>query len=86
MALHHRLWTTHTVDNVGRDMTSPPLDNTHNQKRRAWHEITALGLHARSDTVERRRVWHDITALGRAAWSEDIGRGMTSPPLDSTHS
>ena len=55
------------------------------ERRLAWHEITALGLHARSDTVERRRVWHDITALGRAAWSEDIGRGMTSPPLDSTH-
>ena len=36
-------------------------------------------------TVERCRVWLYITALGLHAWSDDIGRGMTSPPFDSTH-
>ena len=36
-------------------------------------------------TVERRWTRHDLTALGRHARSEDVGRGMTSPPLDSTH-
>ena len=45
------------------------------ERRRTWHEITALGLHRRSDDVRcgmtslpldsthGRRVWHDITAL-----------------------
>ena len=47
MTCHHRLWTTHTVEQC-----------------RVWLYITALGLHA---------------------WSDDIGRGMTSPPFDSTH-
>ena len=36
-------------------------------------------------TVGRCRAWHEITALGLHAWSDYIGRGMTSPPLDSTH-
>ena len=49
------------------------------ERRRAWHEITALGLHRRSDdvgcgmtslafnrhTVERLWAWHDITAVGQ---------------------
>ena len=38
----------------------------------------------KAHTVERRRAWHDITALGWHARSNDIGQGMTSPPLDST--
>ena len=33
----------------------------------------------------QRRVWHDITALGLHTWSNDVGGGMTSPPLDGTH-
>ena len=49
------------------------------ERRQAWHDITALGLHARSDdgrccmtspSLEsthgrQRRAWHDITALGQ---------------------
>ena len=31
VACHHRLWTAHTVGNVGRGMKSPPLDSTHGQ-------------------------------------------------------
>ena len=34
--------------------------------------------------IERCRAWHDITSLGMHAWSDDIGRGITSLPLDST--
>ena len=34
--------------------------------------------------VGRRRAWHDIMALGRYTRSDDVGRGMTSPPLGST--
>ena len=33
----------------------------------------------------QRRVWHDITALALHSWSDDVGRGMTSLPLDTTH-
>ena len=62
-------------------MTSPPLDCTDNQQRRAWHDITAIGQH----TVGRRRAWHNITALGQHTWLDYVRRGMTSPPLYSTH-
>ena len=69
------------------------------ERRRAWHVITTLGLHARSDdvrrgmtsppldnhTVERHWAWHDITALGLHARSDDVERDMTSTLLDSTH-
>ena len=116
LACHHPPWTAHTVGNVGRGMTSSPLDSTDGQERRAWHDITALGLHARSNDVGRdmpsppldstlgrmtfcvachhcgwaahmivrRWAWHDITSLVMHAWSDDVGRGITSPPLDST--
>ena len=98
-------------------MPSSPLDNTHGrmtsgvvchhhlwatqtvERRRAWHAITALGLHARSDNVghgmtsspldsthgRQHRVWHDITAIGEHTRSDDVEHGMTSLPLDSTH-
>ena len=87
------------------------------KRRQAWHDITALGLHTRSDNVgrgmpssplgstndrtksgvachhrlwvaqmvERRRAWHDITALGLHTRLDNVGRGMPSSPLDSTH-
>ena len=45
-------------------MTSLPLDSTHRRQRRAWHSITALGHHTRSD---------------------DVGLGIKSRHLDSTH-
>ena len=45
VARHHRPWTAHMVGNVGRGMTSPPLDNTHRRQRRVWHDITFLGQH-----------------------------------------
>ena len=112
LGLHARL------DDVGRGMTSPPLDSTHGRQRRAWHDITALGQHTRSDYVGRGmksppldntqgrmlsgvtchhrlstthtfglcRAWHDFTAFGHHTLSNNVGRGMTSSPLDSTHS
>ena len=109
----------HTRSNdVGRGITSSPLDNTHGRQRRAWHDIIALGLHTRSNdvgrgmtslpsdtthgrttsgvefhhshwvayTVERRRAWHAITSFGQHTRSNDVGRGMPSWPLGSTHS
>ena len=54
----HRAWHAiitlglHTLsDNIGRGMTSPPLDSTHNRQCRAWHDITALGQHTRLDDI-----------------------------------
>ena len=69
------------------------------RKRRAWHDITALGQHTRSNDVtrgmtstpldstngEQRRVCYVNTNLGQHTQLEDVKRGMTSPPLDSTH-
>ena len=34
----------------------------------------------------RRRAWHAIISFGQHRRSNDVGRGMPSPPLDSTHS
>ena len=64
---------------------------------RAWHAITALGLHARSDdvtshhypwtahTVERRRVLHATFAIRQHTQSNNVGRCMPSSPLGSTN-
>ena len=35
--------------------------------------------------VRRRRVWHARIASGHHTLLEDVGRGMQSYPLDSTH-
>ena len=71
---------TRSID-VGRDMPSPPLDSTLDRTtfRVASHHC-AWAAH----TIERRQAWHDINSLGMHAWSDDIRRGITSPPLDST--
>ena len=61
-------------------MTSPPLDSTQVERRRAWHAIIAFGQHARSNDVqrgmpssplgaqmvERRPAWHAIITFGLA--------------------
>ena len=100
VAQYHLLWTAHKVErcwawhditafgqhprsnNVGRDMPSPPLESTHSP--------TTSGLachHPRwtARTVGRCHASHDITALGQNTRSDDVGRGMPSPPLDSTY-
>ena len=70
------------------------------ERCQAWHDITALGLHTRSDDVghgmtsplmdrthgRQRPAWHDITPIGQNTGSDDVERGTTSRPLDSTHS
>ena len=77
-ALGQHTWS----DDVGRGMTSPPLDNTHG---RTTSGVTCHHRLWTAHTVERRRAWHTIIALWQHTWSNDVGRGMTSPPLDSTH-
>ena len=81
-ARHFRSWTAHTIGRL-----------------RAWHDITALGKHTLSATSgvtchhrpwtaltgERRWARHAIIAFGQHTRLNDVGRGMTSPPLDRTH-
>ena len=69
-------------NDVDRGMPSPPWDNTHGQM------TSGVACHHRllaAQMVIRRRPWHAITSLGQHTQSKDVGRGMTSPPLDSTH-
>ena len=69
-------------DIVGRGMTSPPLDNTHDRT------TSSLTCHHRlwaAHTVEPRQVWHAIIAYGRQTRSDDVKYDKPSPPLDSTH-
>ena len=101
VACHHHLWAALTVErcrawnnitafgqhtrsnNVGRDMPSPPFDSTF------CRTTSGVACHHRrwaAHMVERCQAWNDITTLGLHARSDDVGRGMTSPPLDSTHS
>ena len=74
----------HTWSNdVGRGMPPSPLGSTNSQT------TSGVACHHRpwtTCTVGRRRAWNDITALGQYTRSDYVGRGMTSPPLDSTHS
>ena len=68
-------------------------------KRRTWHAFIALdGKYDRTTSgvacnhrlsvahmVERSQAWHDITAFGQHTRLNDVGCGMPSLPLGSTH-
>ena len=100
MACCHRLRTEHTVkrrgdwhaiiafgqhkhsNNVGCGMTSPPLDCTHS---RTTSGVAFNHLVWAAHTVKQRRPCHAIIAFRQQKISNDAGRGMKSPPFDSTH-
>ena len=73
----------HTRSNyVRRGMPSSPLG------RKNGRTTSGVACHHSpwtAHTVVRQRAWHDITVIGQHTRSNDVGRGMTSPPLDSTH-
>ena len=96
----HRLWVAHTVErrrawraiiafgqhirsiDVGCGMPSSPLDSTHGCTTsgvECHHRLWA------AHTVERHRAWHVLIAVGQHTRSSDVGRGMPSSPLGSTH-
>ena len=84
-------WTWHVIiafgkhtrlNDVGRGMTSTPLDSTYDQTTSG---VTCHHRLCKAHTFQRRQVWLDITLLGLHARLDDVGRGMTSPPYDSTH-
>ena len=82
VACHHHLWAAHTSNYVGRGMPSSPLGSTNGRTTSGvacQHHLWA------AHTVERRRAWHAITALEKHTWSNDVGRSMTSLPLERTH-
>ena len=81
-------------------MPSSPLGSTHGRTmsgvtshHRLWtssHSRTAsgVGCHHRpltENAVERCCAWHAIIAFGQNTRSNNVGRGITSPPLDSKH-
>ena len=96
VACHHRLWTAHTVGNIGLGIRSPALDSTHGR-----HGMTSPPLDSTNGqmtsgvachrhlwtthTVELRRAWHAIIVFGQHTRSNDVGRGMPSSHLGSTH-
>ena len=69
-------------DDVGRGITSQPLDCTHGRMRSV---VACPQRPWTAHTVKRRRAWHAITALGQHTRSNNIGRDLPSPPLDSIH-
>ena len=69
-------------NDVGRGMPSSPVGSTHGRTTSGVacrHRLRAV------HTVGRRRRWHAIIAYGQHTRSNDIGRGMPSSPLGSTH-
>ena len=63
-------------------MTSLLLESTHGRT------TSVVACHHRlwaAHTVERHLPWHAIIALRQHKRSNDVRRGMTSPPLESTH-
>ena len=99
VACDHSPWTANTVkrrqgwhviisfgqhkwsNDVGRGMASLPLDGKHG---RTTSDMTCHHRLWTPHTVERHRAWHAIITL-RQKRSNDVGRGMTSQPLDYTH-
>ena len=101
MAFHHRPWATHTVrlrqelhditslgqhtrsNDVEHGMPSSPLGSTNGLA------TSGVACHCRlwaAHMVELRRAWHAIFNFGQHTRSKDVGRGMPSSPLGSTHS
>ena len=82
VACHHHLWAAHTVERRRAWLPSSPLVSINGQ--------TTLGVacHHRlwaAHTVKRRRACRAIIVFGQHIRLIDVGRGMQSSPLHSTH-
>ena len=84
-------WAWHAIIALGQHrqsngvkhgMPSSPLDGKHG---RTTSGVTCHHRLWTAHTVEHRRAWHAIIAFRQHTRSDDVGRGMTSPPLDCTH-
>ena len=63
-------------------MPSSPLRSTNG---RAASGVASQHRLWPAHTAERRRAWHANIAFGQHIRSNDVGRGMSSSPLGSTH-
>ena len=97
---HHRLWEAQTVEprqawqaitalgwhtlsnDVGRGMPSSPLGITHDRKTSG---MTCHHPLWKAHTFKHCRAWIEITAFGQHLRLNDVGHGMPSSPLGSTH-
>ena len=79
---HIKALGQHTRSNdIGRGMTSPPLDSTHGRRTSG---VACHHLLWAAHMIERRQAWNDITGFGKHIRSNDVGRERPSPPLDGT--
>ena len=97
---HHRPWTANTIkrrrvwyaiisfgqhtrsNDVGRGMPSSPMGSTHDRTTSGMAGHHRLWV---AQMVERHQAWHDITSLGQHTRSNNVGHGMPSLSLGSTH-
>ncbi|TMW88567.1 hypothetical protein EJD97_018386 [Solanum chilense] len=83
VACYHRPWKHIRSDDVGRGiMPSSPLESKHNlttSGEACYHRPWM------AHTIGRHWAWHVSMALEQHILSDDIGRGMPSSPLDTTH-
>uniref|UniRef100_A0A494G8N1 Uncharacterized protein n=1 Tax=Solanum lycopersicum TaxID=4081 RepID=A0A494G8N1_SOLLC len=95
VACHHRPWIAHTEwhditafgqhtrsNYVGNGMPSSPLGSTHD---RMTSGVACHHSPRTANTVEQRRAWNAIIAFRQHTRSNNVGRGMPSWPLDTTH-
>ena len=78
IALGRQTWS----NDVGCGMPSFSLGSTDGRT------ASGIACHHRlwgAHKIEQRRALHAIITLGRKTWSNDVGRGMTSLHLDSSH-
>ena len=82
VSCNHRFWTATRSNDIRRGMQSSPLGSTDGRT------ASGMACHHRlwnAHTVERRRAWYAIIAFGKHTRSNDIGLGMPSSHLGSTH-
>ena len=97
---HHLPWRVYTVrlrkawhaimalykhtrlDEVEHRTTSSPFDNT---RDRTTSYMACLHGPWKEHTVGGCWVWHAIITIRQLTHSDDVGRDMSSFPLDSTH-
>ena len=101
VACNHRLWAAHMVEQrhtwhaiiaLGRQtlsndvrggMPPSPLGSTNG---RTMSGVTCHHSPWTTNTVKKRQACHSIIAFGQHKRSNDVGLGMTLPPLGTTHS
>ena len=81
--LCHLAFCEHTrLDDVGRGMPLSPLDSKHG---RTMSGVACHHCLWEAQPVGRHRALHAIIAFGQNTQSNDVGHGMPSSPLGSTH-